>query len=346
MSKVKSYDILDLAKFILSIMIVAIHTALFQNYLFPWLRIAVPLFFMISSFLLFKRVNATANNEKDKVIKKYIIRQLKLYLFWFIILLPLTIYYRKDWVIGVNNIFQIITNILSNTLFSSTFIASWFIVASIWATIIVYNASKKINNKILFVIFLLINIICCLISSYNMFYANNEFISKVVQTYTNFFSSPVFSFPVALFWIFMGKMFADEKINYKIKYKKTFCLILIVFILLLYMEWKYVYSLSGMFSNDCYLFLRPICVMIFKLLLNININLKHNKILRNISTITFPLHASVAPVVAYILKHFITDYTIVGIFNFIITLSGCLLASFIILKLEDKKYFKFLKYAH
>ena len=150
MEKLKRYDILDLAKFILSIMIVAIHTALFQTYLFPWLRIAVPLFFMISSFLLFDRVNASSIDQKDQVIKNYFIRQLKLYLFWFIVLLPLTIYFRKDWVIGVDSIFHIITNIFSNTLFSSTFIASWFIVASIWATLIVYNASKKVNNKILF----------------------------------------------------------------------------------------------------------------------------------------------------------------------------------------------------
>ena len=52
-----NYDILDLAKFIFSLMILAIHTSLFPKILYPWLRIAVPMFFIISSFLLFKKIN-------------------------------------------------------------------------------------------------------------------------------------------------------------------------------------------------------------------------------------------------------------------------------------------------
>lgn len=100
MSKLKNYDVLDLTKLVLSIMIVAIHTSLFPNILYPWLRLAVPLFFIISSFLLFSKVNNVSLTEKDIVVKNYIIRQLKLYLFWFIILLPLTVIIRKEWIIG------------------------------------------------------------------------------------------------------------------------------------------------------------------------------------------------------------------------------------------------------
>lgn len=103
-------------------------------------------------------------------------------------------------------------------------------------------------------------------------------------------------------------MFADGKVDYKIKKPVLFSLLLIVFMALLYIEWKYVIYLSGMYNNDCYFFLIPLCIMLFKLLLNININLKYTKILRNISTIIFPLHASVAQVMEYIIKHFITNY--------------------------------------
>ena len=81
MNKNKNYDILDLTKFILSIMIVAIHTQLLLSILYPWLRLAVPLFFTISSFLLFKKININPKEESE-IIKNFCRRQIKLYLFW------------------------------------------------------------------------------------------------------------------------------------------------------------------------------------------------------------------------------------------------------------------------
>ena len=51
----KNYDIFDLTKFILSLFIVAIHNSIIPDILSPCARIAVPLFFMISSYLFFER---------------------------------------------------------------------------------------------------------------------------------------------------------------------------------------------------------------------------------------------------------------------------------------------------
>jgi peptidoglycan/LPS O-acetylase OafA/YrhL len=77
----KNYDVLDLTKFILSFLIVAIHTSLFPHILYPWLRVAVPLFFVISSFLLFSKINSSTSVDKRKIVRKFIVRQIKLYLF-------------------------------------------------------------------------------------------------------------------------------------------------------------------------------------------------------------------------------------------------------------------------
>ena len=52
MEKSYSIDILDLAKFVMAIMVVGIHT-LGKYGIYPVFRIAVPLFFMISSYLFF-----------------------------------------------------------------------------------------------------------------------------------------------------------------------------------------------------------------------------------------------------------------------------------------------------
>ena len=73
MLKTKNYDILDLTKLILSIMIVAIHTSLLPTVLYPWLRLAVPLFFIISSFFLFNKVNNSTQDESGKIVKNFLL---------------------------------------------------------------------------------------------------------------------------------------------------------------------------------------------------------------------------------------------------------------------------------
>lgn len=346
MSKIKNYDILDLTKFILSIMVVAIHTSLFPKILYPWLRLAIPLFFIISSFLLFSKINNSPKEESGKIIKKFILRQVKLYLFWFVVLLPATIWFRRDW-INVGGLVQSLYFIVKNTLFSSTFIGSWFITATITATFIIYKLSKKFNYKLLFVIFLIIYFVCCIVSNYSGYFEKIDFINTIYKIYSLILPSPVFSFPVALIWIFIGKMFADGHINIKINHKKIFLLILIIASGLLFMEWKFVVKITEILSNDCYVFLVPLSIIIFKLLLNIKINLKHNKLLRNMSTIVYPLHATVAQFVAILLRKYIyMNSTLIGILNFGITLFICYFACFIIFKLEKCDKLKILKYSH
>ena len=62
----KNNDTFDILKYILSFMIIAIHTGGgYARALYPWLRIAVPLFFMISAYLLFsKYVKQSFENKK------------------------------------------------------------------------------------------------------------------------------------------------------------------------------------------------------------------------------------------------------------------------------------------
>lgn len=56
----KNHDIFDFVKFILSILIVSLHSGIVPDILIPVVRTAVPLFFIISSYLLFsKRHNMT-----------------------------------------------------------------------------------------------------------------------------------------------------------------------------------------------------------------------------------------------------------------------------------------------
>lgn len=338
----KNYDVLDLSKFILSFFVVAIHTKLFPQFLYPWLRIAVPMFFVISSFLFFTKVNLAPDKDRKSILKKYVKRQLILYLFWFIALLPVTVFVRQDWFDG--GIKSGILTALSNTLFSSTFITSWFIVASIQATVIVYFMSNGKNDAFLLIIFSVVYVICCLRSSYFLAFKGSRTVLMFSKCYETVFAKPMFSFPAALIWIMIGKTFADNKINTD---KRSFFIIsTLIFLVLLFIEWKYVVLLKGEYDSNSYLSLIPLVFSLFALIKDIKLNIKNAVILRRISVITFPLHASVAVVARKLLCKPIENSDLRALVVFILTAGICLAFSFAVFKLEKHKSFSFLKYSH
>ena len=154
----KGMDILDLVKLILSFMVVAIHTKLFDPFLYPWLRLAVPLFFMISSYLFFKKINGCEHTkERNKALKDFALRNLKLYAFWFIVLFPVSGFIRGWFDMGGEDA---IVNIIINFFIGSTFVASWFISALIIGVVIIFiarNANKTALLTVGIILYILIS---------------------------------------------------------------------------------------------------------------------------------------------------------------------------------------------
>ncbi len=177
--KNKNLDSIDLLKVILSIAVIAIHVNPFGRFgeiIFPICRIAVPIFFIISSYFLFNKLSNSSNPKE--VIINFIKRNLKLYLFWFIVLLPITFMTREYYNYGF---IEAIRKILIDFLLSSTFIASWYIMALLQSVLIVYILSKKIPDKVLLAFSMIIYLVCCLFSNYqNLLYG-----SSVLEFYNN-----------------------------------------------------------------------------------------------------------------------------------------------------------------
>ena len=321
----KNIDILDLTKFILSLMIVAIHTGLFPSVLYPWLYLAVPLFFIISSYLLFSKIKSLPAEKHKETIKHYIFRILKLYLFWFIVLLPITIQIRDGWFADGLWIGLFKTTI--NLFLGSTFVASWFLTALIFDTLIVNKLSKK-HNKFLLFISIVSYLICCYFSSYHYILS-----SPIYDSVINFYN-PALSMFVGLIFIMVGKMFAEKEITLS---KKKSIILFIVSCGMLYVEWFAIYRIAGFNSNGCYIAIIPTTIFLFNLIKNVKLQIKNSKILRQFSNFTYPLHGSIVHV---LLKLGVP----IGFFNFSITLIICLLFFFIVKKLECK--IEFLKYSH
>lgn len=155
----------DIVKFVACILVVCIHTNPFPNYFQPLYRIAVPMFYMISSFLFFSRVKSMDQGKQRQYILKYIKRSLILCLFYFIILFPTSyvFFYRSWWNLGFpNNIVRFIEQFFLSYTFA---IPSWYIVSSFLGINIIYYATRY-KSKCIPVIAFALYLICCLTSNY------------------------------------------------------------------------------------------------------------------------------------------------------------------------------------
>lgn len=338
--KPANMDLIDLVKLILSFVIVAIHTQLFDPVLYPWTRLAVPLFFMISSYFFFVKVNACQTAaEKNKCLKGFVLRNLKLYAFWFIALFPVCIFTRGWFDYGIING---ILNIIINFFVGSTFVASWFISALVIGTALIFFASKKLSNKVLLAIGIVYFILVSLRSSYLFIFKDLTSVLVLVAKYEYYLGVPYNSIPAGIFWIVCGKIFADGGFRAKVK-DSTFNLGLSL--ALLFIEWILLYRYSGSFNKDSYLMLAPCAITIFNLLLQAKPRkFKYASQMRKISIIIYASHGAVLSVVSFIFSK--TVGKMPSVVNFIAVSAICVCGALLVLLLEKFKYLRWLKYSH
>ena len=96
------YNSIDILKFIASFFVIMIHVSLFSDvnaYLSLFIsggisRLAVPLYFLASAFFFYKKSCLLSKEQQKASAIKYTRRMAVLYIGWFIITLPKTIYER------------------------------------------------------------------------------------------------------------------------------------------------------------------------------------------------------------------------------------------------------------
>ena len=329
-------DIFDIAKFILSFFIVAIHTELFPSVLYPWLRIAVPLFFIISSYLFFSKLNKTDTTNHNGILKKFVKRNLVLYGIWFIILLPFTVYVRKEWF--EEGIFKGLLYSVRGLIFGSTFRASWYIMALVISVSIIYFLSKKISNIVILILSSLVYVVCCLTSNYYNLVEMSS-LSFLCSASDKVFGGMSTSFCSALFWIVIGKIFVEK--NCVCLKRKALALCTVAGCISLFAEYKILEIFVKPTVNDTYFSLMFVCPCIFSLLLL----LKNKKIqgaswARKSSTITYMMHCEIAMCVSFVLGRFHISNSLL---LFASTSVICVIISYCIIKLSETNKFAFLK---
>ena len=333
---------IDLTKFILAILVVMLHI-LDHGVFAPLFRCAVPLFFIISSYLFFKRLQTKEERaEKDAYFLKYIKRNLQLYLFWFILLFPATLMFRDYF---DNGILSGILVMLKGFIFSSTFPASWYIMASVIGVGIIYffSVKLKISNVILLFISLITYAFCIMGSNYYNVLKGIDPIYNFYSSYVVCFSVPYNSFPVSLIWILIGKYISEHNIKFDSR------IIIVMFVisgLLLWFEYALVKRMEFSLTDDCFIMLPPFCFFMSVLLSRLKINwggVCFQK-LRNMSTIIYCSHLTIAFTIRYLLTQL--NMCPSQILLFIMTLSFAIILSLMIIKLREFKYMEWLKFAY
>ena len=332
--------IFDIVKFIMALMIVAIHSNLFPMVLYPWLRLAVPMFFIISSYFFFGNLRKLeTDKEKKQRLYKYVKRNLILYAFWFVVLLPYTLcvqqYFDNGILIGI-------IKFIKSLLFGSTFPASWFIQASIVSVTVVFFASKKIKNGYLLVLSLLIYCFAVFRSSYWSVIEDVTLINRVYNGYQFIFSLPMFNASAAFVWVVIGKLFAEKKIQIN----KKFAIVgLLLSSVLLYGEWLGVRILDGSFNNDCYFSLIPTSFFAFQFISLIKVSPNDiTNFLGKSSTLIYTTHMPAIAVIGFLLNRWFSVTDSIWVFVPVVIL--CTIGSCIVLKLEKLRIFRWFKYSH
>ena len=337
----KNLDSADVLKFVLSILIVATHTSLFEGYITPLVRLAVPAFFMISGYFFFGRINACESRQQQNAyLKKSIKHNLMLYLFWFVVLLPLTLYVRGYHTKGVVGG---VVHLVRDFLFGSTFQSSWYITALITGFTLVLFLSRKLPQHALVIIGVICYIPSLLSSNYEFLVASSPVIQNIGHNLSHIFLLPCRNFSVSILYIVLGKYLAEK--NYEGKTKRYTITFLLAFAALVAEFLMLRFSGVTIEDTDCYIAVPFAAYYLCKVFLTLDVTCKGAMVMRKISTVSYCAHMAVFMVVGKCFKIFeLADWQ--NILHFAITLLLTHALSLVLIKLSGYKTFKFLKYSH
>ncbi len=337
----KNLDSADVLKYVLSILIVATHTSFLEGYITPLVRLAVPAFFMISGYFFFGKINSCDSKAQQiAYLKKSITHNLKLYLFWFILILPLTLYVRRYHTMGF---FGGLSHLIRDFLFGSTFQSSWYITALIIGFALVLFLSYKLPQSALVIIGVICYIPSLLSSNYEFLISSSDALKEIGHNLSHIFLLPCRNFSVSILYIAIGKYLAEK--NYEGKTKKYTVTFLLAFSALIAEYLVLRFSGVKIEDTDCYIALPFAAYYLCKVFLTLDITCKHALTLRKISTISYCAHMAVFMVIGKCFKIFeIPDWK--NILHFAITLVLTQAFALVVIRLSKCERLRFLKYSH
>ena len=248
----RNFNGLDISKFFMAFMIIILHfDPIDQNgaYRYPILFLPVPIFFIISSFLFFRK------DYSSRKPLRFVKRNLILYFVYFFLFLPL---YRSVYISMFDE--GLLSGLLSftrNFFFYTTFRNSWFIMSLVIGVLIVHYSSK-IHKSFPIVLGAFSYILCVFETTLYNLVVPDSLLSYVYEWYPTYM---VYSFPLGVAWCSIGYLAVH------IRQLGGGTLMMLILILLstmsLAVEYNFYKSLS-IVKQPVYCFsMLPLCLFIF-----------------------------------------------------------------------------------
>lgn len=247
-------------------------------------------------------------------------RLLKLYCFWIIVLSPAILFcWHKEYLD-----FSLTTPYLfiRNFFFAYQFGASWFFGALIVGVPIVYGLNKILSDRWVWIIPFIVYV-------YVWIKVDDK---AIFDWYETNIRTPELSFPAGLMWITMGHLLSGNVLSKAMERTPIWCSALACVIS---------FALGCVFNDYDYLFLIVTVLSIIFMSYHIKIdNLALCKRLRTYSIHFFCIHYSLLWLLGHI--HILSDNRFIRYFAAIVI---CWLASEVIMFLQQRKYFHWLRWS-
>ena len=220
--KKQSYNSLDIAKLLMAICVVAIHTHPLENVSTQWVNaiyesivtLAVPFFFLCSGFLLAKKMIEPYNSEENiPKIKATLLRITKMYLIWSLIYLPLAVYgyYLEQYSFVKSVVYYIRGLLLIGEHYNSY--PLWYLLSTIFACIFILALYKlKLSHKSVVIIGFVI-IVIAFATSHLVLYEGN--LPKILDLYKKVVSHTTINGRIffGIFYFPFGMTLAKKDLN-------------------------------------------------------------------------------------------------------------------------------------
>lgn len=295
------YAVIDIMQFVCAIMVVIVHVgAITDNPVLHFFiksmvcRVAVPLYFITSSFFFRKKMICSAEKAQ-----KWISNFTKKYLILSIIYLPFGFYWLTQQL--HLELWKLPMALIVGLLYSGVFYHLWYFPALLLSLFLGSKLIKNLGYKNSF----LIAIILYLIGSGETYYGylKGTFLESLYRPFFSVFITTKNGLFFGIVFVLIGFYMSDtqNKLLLLKKYKKRIVVSTVVFWV---MEGIIIYQNQGLDKNFL-LSLIPLTTIIFSTLLNFNISLKYSRKFQKIGQSIYFFHMIPIEVFNFLIK----DYT-------------------------------------
>ncbi|MDJ1471568.1 acyltransferase [Xanthocytophaga flava] len=262
----RTYNGIDLMKFLAAFLVISIHTRPFYDihpvlgFLFENIitRVAVPFFFISSGFLFFTKVLETSSvSEQRKLLVGFLKRILVLYLLWTLIYLPYDLYfiYKKK-----HDLVATLLTYLQRLLLWGSHFHLWYLLSLMYCTVIVYFFVEIKRFRTLLAVGILLYLTGLLGDTYHGLLNPDTLLGKMYAFYNYYFDTTRNLIFFGSIFLALGAMIAW----YRPAFNRTQLVLYIILFGLLYLaEALLIQHHDLALEYNMYLFLVPLVTFLF-----------------------------------------------------------------------------------